>query len=100
MLKAWLQRFFAFATTKHHVASELLAHSDSSNPVFGESRARVLVAGRPLLAAAQRTHEVRDNLTLERILDMIVAIATIRSDTRYLEPIFQAAFDGLRPRPM
>ena len=99
VLMVWLHRFFAFATTKHHVASELLAHSDRSNPVFGESRARVLAAGRPLLAAAQRTHEVRDDLTLEQILDMIVAIATIHSDTRYIEPILQAALDGLRPRP-
>jgi AcrR family transcriptional regulator len=100
VLMAWLHRFFAFATTKHHVASELLAYSDRSNPVFGESRDRVLAAGRPLLAAARRTHEVRDNLTLEQILDMIVAIATIHGDTRYLEPILQAALDGLRPRPM
>ena len=99
VLMAWLHRFFGFATTKHHVASELLAHSDRRNPIFGESRARVLAAGRPLLAAAQRTHEVRDNLTLEQILDMIVALATIHNDTRYIEPILQAALDGLRPRP-
>src|SRR5262249_35180939 len=70
VLMAWLHRFFGFATTKHHVAAELLAHSDRSNPVFGQSRDRVLAAGRPLLAAAQRTHEVRDNLTLEQILDL------------------------------
>jgi AcrR family transcriptional regulator len=100
VLMAWLHRFFAFATTKHHVASELLAHPHRSNPVFGESRALVLAAGRPLLGAAQRTHEVRDNLTLEQILDMIVAIATIHSDTRYLEPILEAELDGLRPRPL
>src|SRR5215210_9317680 len=37
-LMAWLHRFFAFFTSKRHVASELLEHSDSSNPVFGESR--------------------------------------------------------------
>jgi hypothetical protein len=95
----WLHRFFAFATTKHHVASELLSHSDRTNPVFGESRARVLAAGRPLLAAAQRTHEIRQDLTIEQILDMIVAIATIHGDTRYIEPILQSVLDGLRPRP-
>jgi hypothetical protein len=49
--------------------------SRGSAPVMGESRARVLAAGRPLLSAAQRTHEVRENLTLEQILDMIAAIA-------------------------
>ena len=96
-LMAWLDQFFAFATSKHHVASELLAHSDSSNPVFGESRARGLAAGRPLLAAAQHSHEVRDELTLEQILDMIVAIATINSDPSYTRPILQAALDGLPP---
>lgn len=98
---AWLHRFFGFAATKHHLGSELLAHSDRSNPVFGESRARVLAAGRPLLAAAQRAHEVRDNLTLEQIVDMIIAIATIHGDPRYLEPILQTALDGLlRPGQM
>jgi len=99
-LAAWLRRFFAFATTKHHVAAALLAHSDRGNPVFGASRARVLAAGRPLLAAAQGGHEVRDDLTLEQILDMVVAIATIHGDGPYLEPILQATLDGLRPRPI
>ena len=94
---AWLHRFFAFFTSKRHVGSELLEHSDSSNPVFGESRARVLAAGRPLLVAAQHTHEVRNDLTLEQVLDMVIAVATIHGDARYLEPILQAALDGLRP---
>ena len=57
----------------------------------------MIVAGRPLLAAAQHVGEVRDDLTLEQILDMIVAIATIHGDTGYTEPILQAALDGLRP---
>jgi hypothetical protein len=92
----WLRRFFAFATAKHHVASELLAHLDRSSPVFGESRARVLAAARPLLVAAQHSHEVRYDLTLEQILDMIVAIATIHGTPSYLEPILQAALDGIR----
>lgn len=96
-LTAWLHRFFAFYTSKRHVASELLKHSDSNNPVFGESRNRVLAAGRPLLAAAQDAHEVRDDLTVEQVLDMVGAIATIRGEPRYLEPILQSALDGLRP---
>ncbi|MGZ3602103.1 MAG: hypothetical protein ACXVDF_19470, partial [Ktedonobacterales bacterium] len=33
----------------------------------------------------------------ELVLDMVVAIATIHGDTRYLEPILQTALDGLRP---
>ncbi len=44
VLMAWLHRIFAVATSKHKIASELLAHTDST-PVFGESRARGLAAG-------------------------------------------------------
>ena len=97
-LTVWLHRFFAFATSKRHIASELLEHTDRSNPLFDNNRARVIAAGRPLLAAAQQAHEIRDDLTLEQVLDMVIAIATIHGDTRYLEPILQTALDGLRPR--
>src|SRR3982074_2488977 len=68
VLTAWLHRFFAYGTSKRHVASELLKHSDSSNPVFGQNRTRVLAAGRPLLVAAQHAHEVRGDLTLQQVL--------------------------------
>ncbi len=94
----WLRRFFAFSSTKRHIASELLADTGgSSNPVFGTNRARVMTAGRSLLAAAQEAGEVRDDLTLEQLLDMVIAIAKIPGDPAYVEPILRAALDGLRP---
>ena len=96
-LTAWLHRFSAFSTSKRHIAAELLKQTDASIPLFKNSRTRVIAAGRPLLAAAQQAGEVRDDLTLEQILDMIVAIATIHGDTGYTGPILQAALDGLRP---
>ncbi len=96
-LVAWLHRFFAFTTSKRHIASELLKQTDRSDPLFENNRTRVIAAGRPLLAAAQHAREVRDELTLEQILDMIVAIATIHGDTGYTEPILVTALDGLRP---
>ena len=98
-LMAWLHRFSAFTASKRHIAAELLEHTDRSSPLFDDSRARVIAAGRPLLAAAQRAHQVRDDLALEQILDMVIAIATIHGGTGYLEPILQTALDGLRPRP-
>jgi len=97
MLTAWLRRFFAFSTSKRHIAAELLTHVDSDNPVFNDNRNRVLAAGRPLLVAAQHADEVRDDLTLEQILDMIIAIASIHGEPSYLEPILQSTLDGLRP---
>ena len=97
-LVAWLHRFFAFTTSKRHIAAELLKQTDRSDPLFENNRTRVIAAGRPLLTAAQHAREVRDELTLEQILDMIVAIATIHGDTGYTEPILQTALDGLRPQ--
>jgi AcrR family transcriptional regulator len=97
VLRVWLHRFFAFVTSKRHIASELLEHTDRGNPLFDTSRARVLAAGQPLLTAAQRAHEVRPDLSVEQILDLVIAIATIHGDIRYLEPILKSALDGLRP---
>jgi hypothetical protein len=94
-----LHRFFIYFTSKRLVASELLEHSDPDNPVLGAGRPRVLAAGQPLLQAAQHSREIRADLTLEQILDMVVAIAKIPGDTNYLQPILDAALDGLRPAP-
>jgi AcrR family transcriptional regulator len=96
-LLSWLRQLFAFFASKRHIAAELLKHTDSGHSVFGGSRARVTAAGQPLLAAAQQAREVRDDLTLEQVLDLIHAIATIRGDTSYVQAILQAALDGLRP---
>jgi hypothetical protein len=93
---AWLHRFFAFITSKRPISAELLEHKDRA--FFGTNRDRVVAAARPLFVAAQQAHEVRDDLTLEQALDMVIAIATIHRDGRYVEPILQAAIDGLRPR--
>lgn len=40
-----------------------------------------------------------DDLTLEQILDMVIAIAKIPAEPDYLDPILQTALDGLRTRP-
>src|SRR5262249_53327885 len=96
-LTDWLQQFLAFVPGKRLIVSELLEQTDDSNPVFNTGRARTLAAGRPLLAAAQDAHEIRADLTLEQILDMLTAIAKIPGDPSYVEPIFQATHDGLRP---
>jgi AcrR family transcriptional regulator len=93
---AWLRRFVAFSTNKRQIAAELLTHVDSANPVFNENRDRVLAAGRPLLAAAQASGEVRADLSLEQILDMVIAIVRISADAEYVAPILEIALEGLR----
>lgn len=96
-LLTWLDKVFAFFTSKRQVGAELLKHSESGNPFFSDNRNRVLAAGQPLLTAAQRAHEVREDLKLEQVLDMISAIAKIDGDPGYVQPILQSALDGLRP---
>jgi AcrR family transcriptional regulator len=100
---SWLRQLFAFFASKRHIAAELLKHTDSGDPVFGSNRARVVAAGLPLLTAAQAAHEIRDDLNLEQILDLVHAIATIRGDAGHVQPLLQATLDGLRasngPRP-
>jgi len=95
-LVAWLRRFAVFHHSKHPIAAELLRHTEAADPVFGSSRDRVLAAGRPLLVAAQQAHEVRADLALDQVLDLVLAATTIRGETAYVEPILQAALDGLR----
>jgi AcrR family transcriptional regulator len=96
-LIGWLYRFFAFYNSKRHVGDELLRQSDAAKPFLSEGRTRVLAAGTPLLLAAQRSCEVRSDLALEQILDMVIAIAKIEGNGEYLQPILKAALDGLRP---
>jgi len=96
ILEAWLRRFYAYFTSKRLVAAELLQASDADDPVFGAGYKRVIDAGRPLLLAAQKSHEIRVELTLEQILDMVAAIAKIPGTASYRTPILQAALQALR----
>lgn len=95
-LLTWLHEVFAFFRSKRQVGVELLKHSENGNPFFSENRRRVMSTGLPLLVAAQQSHEIRADLTLEQVLDMVSAVAKIPGDPAYLEPILQAVLDGLR----
>lgn len=97
VLMAWLREFATLSTAKRHLVLELLVQLDSNGSPLNEGRARVIAAGQPLLAAAQRGGEVRQDLTVDQVLDMVVAIAKIPGDDRYREPILRSALDGLRP---
>jgi AcrR family transcriptional regulator len=97
ILTAWLRRFYAYFTSKRLVADQLLVLTDTDDPVFGTGLARVLDASRPLLLAAQESGEVRDDLSLEQVLELVVAVAKIPGDDDHRAPILQAALDALGP---
>lgn len=96
LLTQWLRQFFAYFQHKQVVAAELLQHASTDDPVFGTGLVRVLAAGRPLLIAAQESGEVRTQLTLEQVLDLIAAVARLGADAAYRAPILATVLDGLR----
>ncbi|MFB9449383.1 TetR/AcrR family transcriptional regulator [Dactylosporangium vinaceum] len=97
-LRAWLDEFFTFFSNKRHIAASLLEHTDRADPLFTGNRARVTAAGAPLLAAAQHSGEIRRDLSIDQILDLVHAIAAIQADTAYVTPILRAALRGLESR--
>jgi AcrR family transcriptional regulator len=94
-LIAWLRRFYAYFTSKRVVAAELLEQTDAKDPVFSAGYALVLAAGRPLLDAARASGEVRGDLTLEQILDLIASVAKIPGADSHRKPILEAALGAL-----
>lgn len=95
---AWLRGFYEAGVQKGPLASLLLATSGNGNSVLNQSRARVITAGEPLLAEAQRTGEVRDDVALGEILDGVVAVSRVPSDPASPGSMVQVLFDGLSPR--
>jgi AcrR family transcriptional regulator len=94
-LMAWLRRFSDYVTRKRPVVIGLLEHVERTDPVFN-TRDRVLAAGAPLLAAAQEAGEITGAISLDQILDLVVAIAKIPCDPDHREPILDVALAGLR----
>ena len=95
-LACWLRHFYSYFISKRAVAAELLTQTDVDSPVFGAGLARVLEASRPLLAVAQAAGDVRGDLSLEQVLDLVAAVATISRTPDYGAPLLQAALDGLQ----
>lgn len=96
-LEAWLRSFYTYFTGKRLLATELLRHTEENAPVFGTGRNRILAASRPLLLAAQDSGDMRGDLTIEQVIDMVAAIGSIPGDDSYRLPILQAALDALHP---
>lgn len=95
---AWLTLFHAAGARKGPLASLLLAESAGGTPVvLRESRSRTIAAGEPLFLAAQRSGEVRDDVSLGQILDGLVALGTVDNHPDFPGALIRIMFDGLRP---
>lgn len=94
-LLAWLRELFAFLPGKHLLVSALRETVDSDSAALGGNRERALGAGRPLLEAAQQSGEIRDDLTIEQLFDLTIAVAAIPGDDAYRAPVLETMLRGL-----
>lgn len=95
---AWMARFHAAGSRKGPLASLLSADPDGDGRVLNESRSRVIAAGQALFAAAQRSGEVRADVSLGPVLDAVVAVGRVQDDPAAPGSMVQVVFDGLRRR--
>ena len=98
-LAAWLRRFVGYVVTKQALADELFALTDRNAEIFKTCRTAFYGAGAPLLARAQASGDVRPDVTMDDVVQMVVAIAKIpAADPADVERILSVALDGLRYR--
>jgi hypothetical protein len=71
-------------------------YTSLTDPPFVSSRQRVIAAGEPLLAAAQRAGHIHDDVTLVQALDIVLGVVRLDRDRDQIETILQVALDGLR----
>jgi AcrR family transcriptional regulator len=96
----WLRRFVGYVATKQALADELFAVADRSAEIFKTCRTAFYGAGEPLLTRAQASGDVRPDVTMNDVVQMVVAIAKIpAADPAGVERILSVALDGLRYRP-
>ncbi|GJF26830.1 MULTISPECIES: TetR/AcrR family transcriptional regulator [Streptomyces] len=96
---AWLMRFHAIGARKGPLASVLLSESANGTPILRASRSRTIAAGEPLFRAAQRSGEVRDDVSLGQILDGLVALAGIDNGPDFPGALIRILLAGLHPNP-
>jgi AcrR family transcriptional regulator len=99
-LSGWLHRVVGYLATKQALAHELLDYMDRDAPLFRTCRGQLFEAGEPLLRRAQDAHEVRADINLPEIVQMVGGIAKIvTTDPGQVQRILDIALDGLRYRP-
>jgi AcrR family transcriptional regulator len=95
----WLHRFVSYVVTKQALADELFAVADRDAQVFKTCRTAFYRAGGPLLARAQASGDVRPDVTIDDVVQMVGAIAKIpAADPGDVRRILSVALDGLRYR--
>ena len=96
-LVGWLHRFIGYVATKHALAEELFAVADRNTELFKSCRVAFYGAGEPLLRRAQEAGDVRPDVSIDDVVQMVGGIAKIQgTDPETVDRILSVALDGLR----
>ncbi len=98
-LTGWIDRVVAYIGTKLALATELQKYLDAGSELFSACRTSLWAAGAPLLAQAQEAGVVREDITIQELIHLVVGIVKIPStDPEQKEHLLRVALDGLRYR--
>ena len=99
-LRAWMDLFVDYMTTKRGMAEALRAVIASGGDPFAATRGRLLDALRSLLEAAVRAGAIRDDAAPEDVLRGLSGVSLAAPDDReQAGRLLDLLMDGLRYRP-
>lgn len=98
-LNGWIGRLVGYIGTKRALAGELVNYLGQDAELFTSCREALWTAGEPLLIRAQDAGEVRPDITIGELIQLVVGIVKIASaDPEQMQRILGVALDGLRYR--
>ncbi|MEU4694002.1 helix-turn-helix domain-containing protein [Actinoplanes sp. NPDC023714] len=92
-LRAWLQRFVAYAVTKRAIIDVLNRDSE----MFRACRVVMYTAGEPLMIRAQQAGEVRADVSFDDVLRLVSGLTSASFvDDAQRDRVLHIALDGIR----
>ncbi len=98
-LRAWIERFAAYAVTKRGMGEALLSALASDSTMYAETRERILDALRLLLDTGAASGKLRADIAPEDVMRVISAIWYVPNGPQWRETIgnmLRLVIDGLR----
>ena len=97
-LRAWMDRFVAYMTTKRGMGDALRALIASGGNPFSESRDRLTDAVTTLLRAGAEAGTLRSDLDPDDVLISLSGLTLATTDVGQAGRLLDLLMDGLRPR--
>lgn len=97
-LVGWVDRLQRYIVAKKALSQELAEYLDHDAALFSVCRKALYDSGRPVVERAQADHVLRDDVSIEDIVHILLGIAKMTSEPGQLDHFTQITLDGLRHR--